>query len=167
MKLPLYFRNYLSQDLFHQHFPIYQHKGKLIRDITLFVSNHMVNAVRGNSPLQLLMWLKWSFLRKSGRQKWLCNIFTKIPDSLHDIYLPQPSSSISLKRAGTWPMIKLLFTIHKNYREWPKANGLNENCGSEQQALGNFYVKTDINPWKWLLLKTSSGKEKKSEKFTV
>lgn len=136
MKLPLYFRNYLSQDLFHQHFPIYQHKGKLIRDITLFVSNHMVNAVRGNSPLQLLMWLKWSFLRKSGRQKWLCNIFTKIPDSLHDIYLPQPSSSINLKRAGTWqttePMIKLLFTIHKNYREWPKANGLNENCESEQ-----------------------------------
>ena len=113
MKLPLYFRNYFSQDLFHQHFLIDQHKGKLIIDITLFVSNHMVNTVRGNSLLQSLMWLQWLFLRKSRRQKWLCNIFTNIPDSLHAIYSPQPSSSISLKRAGTWPMIKLLFTIHK------------------------------------------------------
>ena len=117
MKHQLYFRNYFSQDLFHQHFLIDQHKGKLIIDITLFLSNHMVNTVRGNSPLQSLMWQLWPFLRKSGRQKWLCNIFTKIPDSLHAIYSPPPSSSISLKRAGTWqtaePMIKLLFTIHK------------------------------------------------------
>ena len=168
MKLPLYFRNYFSQDLFHQHFLIDQHKGKLIIDITLFVSNHMVNTVRGNSPLQSLMWLQWPFLRKSWRQKWLCNIFTKknrffawyIFTSAFKLHQPEESRYVTNDQIAfhnTW----------KNYREWPKANGFNENCGSEQQALGNFYVKTDINPWKWLLLKTSSGKEKKSEKFTV
>ena len=97
MKLPLYFRNYFSQDLFHQHFLIDQHKGKLIIDITLFVSNHMVNTVRGNSPLQSLMWLHWPFLRKSWRQKWLCNIFTKKNQILCMIYI-----YLSLQAPSAW-----------------------------------------------------------------
>ena len=139
-------------------------KGKLVMDIILFMSNHVVNTLWSNLRLHSLMWLKISFLRRSGTgKKGSVNLLRKFRIlCMQKVRLSLHAQSAwreqIFKRLGNqWSHCSSTYT--KNCREWPKksnfkvVDGLNENCESEQQVLGIAYIKRDKNPWKSLFLK--------------